>query len=80
MRSACSRRQAANGFVVAGEEDGRHRSALPIRAGRVIVGVFEQAGGEALLLRAFGGAHDAGQQADAGIEQHQRGRSPPEST
>ena len=57
--------------MVAGEQDVGHAAALPIGRARE-VRVFEEVLGKTFLDGAVGGAHDARQQADAGVEQRER--------
>ena len=61
-----------DGGVVAGQQHVRYPAALPV-GGAGVVGVFQQMRGEAFVGGAVGGAHDAGQQADDGVQHDQGG-------
>jgi len=54
---------------------GKHRSVddTPFGGGAGVVRVFEEGGGKAFLVGAGCGAHDAGEQADGGVQQGQSG-------
>src|SRR5689334_8253698 len=60
-------------LVVAGEQHLRHLQALPLRRPRVMR-VLQEARLETLLLQRLLGAHDTGQEANAGIDHRQSRR------
>ena len=72
IRSASSRRHVSIALVIARQQRLGNGAPLPFaRAG--VMGIFEQAGLETLLVARLDLAHHAGDQPHAGVEHRQRG-------